>query len=689
MLDKFLFVSLSIAVVANCTPTSSNQVGDADLCDPSCEGDPDGGMNQPDGSATTADAGDVGDAGAADAGTADTDAGGMTPDAGEVVCNPNDPEIEGDLIDNDCDGLVDELEVCSNGPYQTIAAAIAAAPDMGTIEVCAGTYNERLTVTAKNLRIVGAGVGQTILDAQTLGRALTISNSSDIGVVLEGFTVRNGLSQGNGGAISCSNGGIELKEVEVIDSKGVFGGGLFATTCGVTLETSTFLRNKASQSGGGAHLVSSIGNITASEFSDNNARAGGGLSVVDGTMPIDLSKFNRNFAGLQGGGLHFRNEATISNSEFDDNNSGWTGGGIYLDQLAPTITNVKVRDNYSENDGGGIYTHQSNGEILDSVFTGNFSNDDGGGIRIFESEMLVQNNLVEDNEAADSGGGIRISHRPSTFRDNQVLNNRAFGVGGGFDLDNCSSRVIGGVIEGNTAGGSGGGIHAWLFPWFDGEISDVRIANNHAWQGGGIYLQHNFQSIKLSGLEVVGNTASKGAGIAVRTTSFTLENSVLANNVASNFGGALAVGLPGTSYSEIENQCPCPPTTTTGEIRFVVSHNNQAANGGSGLWIDAPAVTVHSSIFSGNNTSSVLVADASTAPSFSYNNVTPATFSGMPVPTGQNGNMSSPPNFVAPATGDFNLASGSLCIDAGHPDYIDVDGTAADMGRFGGLGGTL
>jgi parallel beta-helix repeat protein len=36
---------------------------------------------------------------------------------------------------------------------------------------------------------------------------------------------------------------------------------------------------------------------------------------------------------------------------------------------------------------------------------------------------------------------------------------------------------------------------------------------------------------------------------------------------------------------------------------------------------------------------------------------------------------------------DFTLGPGSPCIDAGHPDILDVDGTRSDMGAFGGPGG--
>jgi hypothetical protein len=43
--------------------------------------------------------------------------------------------------------------------------------------------------------------------------------------------------------------------------------------------------------------------------------------------------------------------------------------------------------------------------------------------------------------------------------------------------------------------------------------------------------------------------------------------------------------------------------------------------------------------------------------------------------------------YVDPEAGDLHLQYGSPCIDAGHPDIFDVDGSRSDIGAFGGPDG--
>jgi hypothetical protein len=638
------------------------------------------------------------DASAPDSDASGTSDGGDTPDADPDApdAEPGAPDAEPDVPDAepgapDAPPPDDELEVCAaGGDYSTIAAAIAAVPAGGLVEVCPGVYHEHLTIT-KRVRLLGTGgAGATFIDASSTGTAIRIDGVTGDGVTIEGFTIRNGSTTGQGGGVRCASSMLHLLDSAVSSNHAISGGGLFASSCGLDVQGTSFTGNTASMQGGGALAQECTGEFRNSVFENNQAVQGGGLAIIEGGACLRESTVTSNTAGLNGGGLYHASDAAVEDNTIADNDAGWTGGGVFVHLHAPELRRNDITGNTSENDGGGLYFHKSSGVLADNTIAANASGDDGGGIRIFESEMRVERNLIQANDAADGGGGIRISHLPTEFYDNEILDNTAVGAGGGIDLDNDSSVVSGGIIAGNTAG-RGGGIHGSMFPWFGATLTDIEITDNWGWRGGGIHLEDNFQHTEMRRLTITNNVAGHGAGIYIRTSSFTLSHSVIAGNWTSNEGGALVVGGSGSTWSD---ECPCPPEQATGVIDFIVAYDNAADEGASGLWVRSPSLSVTNSIWFAN-TGTVVIAEpidemSTTAvePVWTYNDTSPASFVGMNDPTGSNGNLSADPAFVDAPAGDFHLSPASACIDAGHPAVDDSDGTRADMGRFGGPTGT-
>jgi hypothetical protein len=566
--------------------------------------------------------------------------------------------------------------VCATGEadFATLGEAIAMSPSGTRLVVCPGVYSENLAVTGQTFELDGAGADATILDGSGLGTALTIGGGAD--VTLEGFTVRGGFTPGAGAGIACLGSRLTIDASTLIGNHAMTGGGgLHADGCTLELVDARFEANEGTTQGGGALLVGSTGEIRDARFVDNLADDGGGLALVGGAVDVRTSAFDGNLARVRGGALYQDSDALVEDCAITGNASHWTGGGVHIVQHAPTFRGNTIRDNTAVLEGGGLYLHQSHALLESNVITGNAAEDDGGGIRLFESEAHLERNHIAANVAAGDGGGLKMSHLPNLLVDNDLLDNEAGGAGGGIEDDNSSSVIRGGLVSGNQAS-VGGGLHVMLGPWSGATIEGVRIVENNAWHGGGVYLDDNFQPVALRQLTIERNTADLGAGLYTTGTPLTLANSRFTGNDASSDGGGIYVA-PSEPWTE---PCPCPPVDPPVDVEFVVLHGN-LADTGAAVWIGAPRVSVASSILSGHAGNAVTVAAA--APAWRYNDTFPATFAGMAAPTGE-GNLATDPGFTAATTGDFTLLPTSACIDAGDPTLTDHDGSRADMGVFAG-----
>jgi hypothetical protein len=603
------------------------------------------------------------DPGAPDAAAPDADPG--APDAGPPDAVPP-PQT---------------LTVCASGAaYTTVGAAIAAASAGDTIEVCAGTYPEQLVISGKSLILIGlGGSAGTIIDAGSAGTGLAVSGTGGDGVVLDGFTITNGHSTAQGGGVSCTSSTLRIANSAILSSSASGGGGLYAADCTIDVGGTRFEGNAGGPTGGGVYAVNSVGSIHDSFFTSNTGVNGAAISLLEGDVTVDTNELRANAADLRGGGIYSNSNALIANNIVADNTAGWTGGGIQIQAHGPIVRNNTVSGNTSVNDGGGFYVGTGTATLIANTVTGNDSGDDGGGIRIFECACTLDANVVESNTTADGGAGIRISHVPNLLTNNIIRNNIAGGTGGGLDLDNDASTVRGGEITGNRAGGSGGGIFTWLAPWTGTTLENILISGNRAWRGGGIFAKDNFKPLVMRGLTVIDNRASKGAGLMIKTTDFTLFDSVFARNLASDSGGGVYNFAETTPWTD---PCPCPPVVPDARISFVVFHENTGA-----------ATAIFDEVGNLNVQNSILYASAGTSVGTSsltpliwrYNDTQPATFVGMADPTGTEGNIAVDPAFVNGAALDFHLADGSACRDAGDPTMLDGDGTRVDMGMTGGV----
>jgi hypothetical protein len=229
-----------------------------------------------------------------------------------------------------CDG---DPTACGAALQADIDAAAAAG--RGEVLVCPGRYGGNFVITA-GIALVGAGDGDdprvdTILDAQSDGRPVTIASGGSGETLLAWLRLTGGSqSGGSGGGIFNSNGRM-----------------LAMTRCTVS------------------------GNRTA------NLAVGGGIAN-EGTLALTDCLVTDNSADGSGGGLHTRGDTSLAGAtEVRGNSTGLRGGGILVRSGAVGIgADCRVTENTSQaGQGSGLYI-----------------DDEGDATVMLESDQIVTDN---------------------------------------------------------------------------------------------------------------------------------------------------------------------------------------------------------------------------------------------------------------------------------------------------------
>jgi hypothetical protein len=375
--------------------------------------------------------------------------------------------------------------------YATIQGAIDAAEDGDVVEVCAGTWDERLTITGRELTLRSLdGAADTTIDAQTLGKALRISGGAV--VTVEGFTFRNGRG-GAGGDVSC--------EASTLD-----GGGAYVLGGFLALADATFRANTADSEGGGLFLDGDH-ELMDSTFEDNHATWGGGAWVNESL-----------------GELH--DNTLIGNTSTDD------GAGLYVFGGAPDVRANTFRLNDSDDEAGGLRVKLSAASVRDNTFTDNHADYRGGAVKVSHGDSVFSGNTYEGNSAWVSGGAVLAADSGSTFRNERFVDNTAALDGGaiaildGWDpmlLEDCS-------FEGNHADADGG----HLFVSVAGQTVTLRrleLSGGSADRGGALFVEDT--RVRVENTVFVDNDAVLSGGAAyLDTVEGDLVNNVVGWNTA-------------------------------------------------------------------------------------------------------------------------------------------------------------
>lgn len=327
----------------------------------------------------------------------------------------------------------------------------------------------------------------TIIDGQNKYRGVallgTSAKSARASLNMTGFTIQNGLAQGNTTGADYETSG--------------YGGGMFTTNAPISLRHVIFRNNRA------------IGGDTRASY--GGAGAGGGLATVltppGSSSTLDYVTFEGN-ESLGGRGI--------------DRGGSSLGGGFYVYSTAMSADHITLTDNIAR-------AGSSNGSGKDN--TGLTADGLGGGGTVHDkSNVILQHVQASGNQAIGGNAGVQGGHGDgaalftefanlmevdkSEIKDNlaQGGNGQYAGLGGGGGIMSANSNVkinSTSIIANTARGGTGttekgsvggGGLY---FTRFTGstsiEITNSVIADNYieigsgpgdpGGGGGGLWLQ--------------------------------------------------------------------------------------------------------------------------------------------------------------------------------------------------------
>jgi hypothetical protein len=271
---------------------------------------------------------------------------------------------------------------------------------------------------------------------------------------------------------------------------------------------------------------------TASQ-ADGLGRGAAILTGWLGTLYVADSVFTDNAADptdIEGGGAIYQTNGgsiVVVRSTFE-RNTGSAGGAID-NMLSPmTIVESAFIDNESTAGGGAVYDDGASAEVDDAI---------GGTISICGCRF-------ENNRTIGAGGAVYLYAYPPdnfvinqcTFIGNQVLRPAdGSALGGALRTGSAPLQLANSLFANNHADVQGGGY------WTDGDVpayidnctfydNDAGVEGAEGGYGGAIA----GTNMTLTNLTLVANHAVFSGGAISNSGTFSLRNSILANNVSTN-----------------------------------------------------------------------------------------------------------------------------------------------------------
>lgn len=475
----------------------------------------------------------------------------------DIIVTTLKDELNGD---GDC-SLREAIQAANtNSAVDACLAGDALITDTITFEVTGIiTLTSQLEVTVGGPVEINGGEVITISGGDSVRIFLV---NKDVELVLDGLTLSNGFSSGDGGGIY-NQGRLVLTRVSMSSNHTIQWGGGIYNDGWLTVIGSTFTKNKADIGGGciwhvDLNQIYTL-EISGSSFTNNSALNGGGcIAFIDGFLftnnttsnPKDLisqgtnalvpmvSIINSNISnntGTGGGGITcLTGTASIIDTVVTGNNAtSGTGGGFNIGGWC--VVNIRgstISNNSAYQCGGGIYHQYGIVTIEDSTLMGNSAYMSGGGI-CNQLEMNITNSNISDNIAEEKDGGGIYSTGSMTIISTTVSHNSAHDLGGG--IYNISDmKLLLSTISDNSSGQGAGGIYSsndWAGD--STEIVNSTISANAAPTCGGIL---NMDTMTVTFTTVSENDSS---GICNEGVHLEMMDSIVATNTPADCTSAM------------------------------------------------------------------------------------------------------------------------------------------------------
>jgi len=543
----------------------------------------------------------------------------------------------------------------------SLRAAVADAAPGDTIRFNSRITRRRIVLSSeividKALRIRGNGIGNTVISGNNANRIFNVTTASEVYIgILE---LRNGVTDGSGGAILNPVGVLRLDGIRISDSSAAGtgvgnGGGAVASSGRLLVTASRFVDNSATGAAGNGGAILSTGGgiaVTNTFFTNNTSSRAGGAIEISGPETNNLLSnvtMSENMTGGSpgnGGGVHITGPANmiVRGGLYTDNVAAREGGALWNGSGQMIVRGADISNNTAsgpaaDDGGGGIFNNGGTlkifegTSIVDNVADGasgsggGIFNSTGGNLQITRAEIFR-------NTANRAGGGIEdISGSGTVFtiEDSGISDNEVFtspGNGGGIHIGSDGSlRMSDGFVRGNRAGAEGGGI------WNNNgttTLINVRIRNNVALGndadqgGGGLYNNAGGGKLVVTGGSIIrGNVASgtSGSGGGILNGpggELEIRNATIRNNTANRAGGGIEDVSGAGTLVVLQNA-----TITSNEVfnapgngggihvggdgnisfRSGLVRSNTAGAEGGGIWIASGTLTVGQGVIFDDN----------------------------------------------------------------------------------------